>query len=354
MSLGAVILEELEHHPKMVPWVKEGHEYHVQHGLQTCLLCQNPFTDARRAKLTTALDNRLSKLIADVADTEARARRLHAAAELNPQTLPKPAEFDPSLQADYGVQLKAYRGTNVLALWARQEVNSYPTAEWGTFRQWLGAGAQVRNGEKGTLTVFYKITGRSEPEDIERESTTPSQSKRLFARGAYVFNAAQVDGYTPTPLPIRTSVERNAAAEQIILGSGAVVRNGSPSACYIPSRDEIHLPPSSAFDDAQGYYSVALHELTHWTGHEKRCNRSLRNRFGTEAYAAEELVAELGAAFLCAELGISQQPRRDHACYIDTWLKVLRNDKRAIFTAASRATEAVSYLTTLANQTRAA
>ena len=247
-----------------------------------------------------------------------------------------------------------YRGTNVLALWASQEINSYPTAEWGTYRQWLGAGAQVRSGEKGTLNVFYKITGRSEPEAVERDSTASSLNKRFFARGAYVFNAAQVDGYSPKPLPTRTDIERIAAAERIILGSGAVVRNGGLSACYVPSRDEIHLPPSSAFHDSEGYYSVALHELTHWTGHERRCNRSLKTRFGTEAYAAEELVAELGAAFLCAELGISQKPRKDHACYIDNWLKVLRSDKRAIFTAASKATEAVSYLTTLANQTRAA
>ena len=338
----------------MVPWVKEGHEYHVQHGLQTCLLCQNPFTDARRAKLTTALDNRLSKLIADVADTEARARRLHAAAELNPQTLPKPAEFDPSLQADYGVQLKAYRGTNVLALWASQEVNSYPTAEWGTFRQWLGAGAQVRNGEKGTLTVFYKITGRSEAEDMEQESATPTLSARLFARGAYVFNAAQVDGYNPKPLPIGTDVERNSVAECVISRSGAVVRNGGLTACYIPSRDEIHLPPLRAFHDAEGYFSVALHELIHWTGHEKRCNRSLKHRFGTEAYAAEELIAELGAAFLCAELGISQQPRTDHACYIESWLRVLKDDKRAIFTAASKATEAAAYITGRTGQVQTA
>lgn len=247
-----------------------------------------------------------------------------------------------------------YRGTNVLTLWVSQEINSYPTAEWATYRQWLGAGAQVRNGEKGTLTVFYKMTGSSEPEDVERESATPSLNRRFFARGAYVFNAAQVDGYAPRPLPLKTDMERIAAADHLIAASGAIVREGGSSACYIPSRDEIHLPPSRAFHDSQGYYCVALHELTHWTGHEKRCNRSLKHRFGTEAYAAEELVAELGAAFLCAELGISQEPRTDHACYIETWLRVLRNDKRAIFTAASKATQAVAYLTARTRQAQAA
>jgi antirestriction protein ArdC len=118
----------------------------------------------------------------------------------------------------------------------------------------------------------------------------------------------------------------------------------------MPSRDEIHLPPEGAFFDAEGYYGVALHELVHWTGHANRCGRDLRHRFGSEAYAAEELIAELGAAFLCAEIGISPEPRLDHARYIESWLKVLRNDTRAIFAAAAKANQAVTYLKGLVHQ----
>ena len=133
---------------------------------------------------------------------------------------------------------------------------------------------------------------------------------------------------------------------QISVGvdSKASIHHDSRQACYIPSKDEIHLPPDGAFKDAHSYYSVALHELVHWSGHASRCDRNLHNRFGSEAYAAEELIAELGSAFLCAELGISPEPRIDHARYIESWLRILKGDKRAIFTAAAKANQAVAYL----------
>ncbi len=167
-----------------------------------------------------------------------------------------------------------------------------------------------------------------------------------------MFNVAQVDGYAPPPSPILTPFERHNAADAFIQSSSATIRHGSHHACYIPSRDEIHLPPEGAFLDAQGYYGVALHELVHWTGHPSRCARDLRNRFASEAYAAEELIAELGSAFLCAAIGISTEPRIDHARYIDSWLKVLKSDKRAIFTAAAKANQAVTYLNSLTEQAK--
>ena len=238
----------------------------------------------------------------------------------------------------------AYHGINIVALWASQQHNAYRTPEWATFRQWQAAGAQVRKGEKGTLTVFFKASGAGR-QSAERDEQEPR--RHFIAKAAYVFNAAQVDGFTPSAPPELTPIERHATAEAFINASKASVYHDSRNACYIPSKDEIHLPPDGAFKNAQGYYSVALHELVHWSGHASRCNRELRNRFGTEAYAAEELIAELGAAFLCAELGVSPEPRIDHARYIESWLRILKDDKRAIFTAAAKANQAANYLSML-------
>lgn len=248
-----------------------------------------------------------------------------------------------------------YRGINILSLWSSQQASSYPTAEWATFRQWQSVGAQVRKGEKGTLTAFYKTVETVGQVTSEDENSQP-RSNCFVARVAYVFNAAQVDGYTPRELPQPSDIERNEKVDQFIAVSNANIHHGGAHACYLPKHDEIHLPPAGAFRSVQGYYHVALHELTHWTGHESRCARDLRNRFGTEAYAIEELIAELGAAFLSAELGIATEPRIDHARYISSWLKVLKNDKRAIFTAATKASEATNFLKNLASadQTRPA
>lgn len=238
----------------------------------------------------------------------------------------------------------AYHGINMLALWASQQQSTYATAEWATFRQWQAAGAQVRKGEKGTLTVFFK-TSDSSPQSAESNEQEPR--RHFIAKAAYVFNAAQVNGFTPSTPPELAPIERHVAAETFIKASRASIYHDSYQACYIPGKDEIHLPPDGAFKDAQSYYSVALHELMHWSGHASRCDRDLRNRFGSEAYAAEELIAELGAAFLCAELGISPKPRTDHARYIESWLKILKGDKRAIFTAAAKANQAVMFLQSL-------
>ncbi len=241
----------------------------------------------------------------------------------------------------------SYHGINILSLWVSQENNNYLMPEWATFKQWQTAGARVRKGEKGTLTVFFKATD-SESDLLEDDG---QQSRRSFiAKAAYVFNIAQVDGYEPPAPPTLIPIDRHAIADEFIQSSTAIIYHGSHNACYIPSRDVIHLPPEGAFFDAQSYYSVALHELVHWTGHADRCDRDLRNRFGSEAYAAEELIAELGSAFLCAEIGISHEPRIDHARYIDSWLKVLKNDKRAIFTAAAKANQAARFLTSLTKQ----
>lgn len=242
----------------------------------------------------------------------------------------------------------AYRGINILTLWNSQEQHSFPTPEWATYQQWQSIGAQVRKGEKASVTIFYKPLNPRSTTSNEEDTGQPDKSRPFIIKAANVFNAAQVDGYAPAPLLPTSDEEKHSASEHLINSSGAKIRVGGPKACYIPSRDEIHLPPQAAFTNSQAYYGVAFHELSHWTGHKNRCARTLEGRFGSEAYAIEELIAELSAAFLSAELGLSPEPRIDHARYISSWLKVLKNDKRAIFSAATKAGQAAEFLIELA------
>jgi antirestriction protein ArdC len=243
---------------------------------------------------------------------------------------------------------KQYRGINVVALWAYAEESGYSSGIWGTYRQWAEAGAQVRKGEKAAYVVFYKeLEFAAETETGDADTVT-----RLFARATPVFAAEQVDGFSPPALPARAAnpVEPVEAAEAFVAATGANIVHGGSRACYVPRTDNIHMPPRDVFigtatsTAAEAYYSTKLHELTHWTGTESRCNRQFGKRFGDDAYAVEELVAELGAAFLCADLGISTEPRADHAQYLAAWLSVLKADKKAIFTAASKASEAAAFL----------
>ncbi len=238
---------------------------------------------------------------------------------------------------------KPYRGVNVVALWAIADQNGFSTGLWGTYRQWAEAGAQVRKGEKAAHVVFFKEISVA---DDEEQSET-----RLIARASPVFAAEQVEGYVPTKSDVTTlpmtPIEQ---AESFVAKTGATIQHGGDRAFYRPATDTIVLPPREAFvgtptiSPVEAYYATVFHELTHWAGHESRCNRQLGRRFGDSAYAAEELVAELGAAFLCADVGVSAEPRADHAQYLDHWLKLLKADKRAIFAAASKASEAAEFL----------
>lgn len=236
-----------------------------------------------------------------------------------------------------------YRGVNVLGLWVEAQINGYGSHLWGTFRQWDAAGATVRKGQKASYVVFCKQIEVDSGDDDENDS-----KRRLFARATPVFNADQVDGFGSPA--VETPVENIETADAFVARTGATIVHGRSRACFIPSLDEIQMPERTAFTGSatstatEAYYSTLLHELTHWTAPSHRCGRDLSGRFGTEAYAMEELVAELGAAFLCAELGITVEPRPDHAQYLAHWLNVLKADKRAIFTAASKAAEAAGYL----------
>lgn len=238
-----------------------------------------------------------------------------------------------------------YHGINVLSLWASQQLRAFTTGRWATYRQWLSIGAQVRKGETGSPTVFYQpIMGDDDRENSGDSASAQGRSGRPFVlKIATVFNADQVDGFHPEHVAPPAD-QRHDMAEQVIKNSKARILWGGEKACYLPARDEIHLPHPEEFVSSEAYYGVAFHELIHWTGHESRCVRDLSGRFGSAAYAIEELVAELGAAFISAETGVSLEPRADHSCYINSWLEALQRDPRAIFNAAANASAASNYL----------
>ena len=242
---------------------------------------------------------------------------------------------------------KPYCGINTVVLWATAQAEGYPSAVWASYRQWQELGAQVHKGEQSSPVVFWKISDKDEQEDGDNgQDGEDGRRSRVFARGYSVFSAAQVDGYAAPALLVLPEPERIGHAEAFFAALGADIRHGGNRACYVPSLDQIRMPPFPVFRDAVAYYATLAHEATHMTGHASRCARDLRGRFGEEAYAAEELVAELGAAFLCADLALTPEPRPDHAAYVASWLKVLRRDKRAIFTAAAKAQAAADWMHT--------
>ena len=240
-----------------------------------------------------------------------------------------------------------YNGVNILSLWAAAELRGFQSGRWATYRQWAELGAQVRKGEKANFVVFYKEIDIA----VENEEGDSETEQRLFAKATPVFAAEQVEGFTlPEPPGPGTAFERIAAAEAFVAATGATIQHGGHQACYRPATDTIHMPPADAFigtatsSPAEAYYSTLFHELTHWTAASSRCDRQLGKRFGDAAYAAEELIAELGAAFLCCDLAITAAPRADHAQYLAHWLTILKSDKKAIFTAAAQASRAASFL----------
>jgi antirestriction protein ArdC len=237
-----------------------------------------------------------------------------------------------------------YRGINILLLWGESIASGYRSNRWMTYKQAAELGAHVRKGEHGSLVVyadtFHKVEENGNGEEIERDIP--------FMKGYTVFNVEQIDGlpesYQATSNPTAEPPQLIQHAESFFDATGAIFRHGGNRAFYAPAQDFIQLPPADAFRDAESYAATKAHELTHWTSHPSRLNRVLGKRFGDEAYAAEELIAELGAAFLSAELCIAPEVRGDHAAYLASWLKVLKADKRAIFTAAAHAQRAADYL----------
>lgn len=240
----------------------------------------------------------------------------------------------------------AYRGINILTLWATASERGYSAPLWLTYKQAQELGGQVRKGEKGALVVFANTITKTEQDeatgkDIDREIP--------FMKGYTVFNAEQVDGLPPhfyaLQEPALSGIERIEKAEGYFGHIGAAIHHGGNRAYYAQAHDRVQMPPFEAFRDPESYYATLAHELIHWTKHPKRLARECgRKRWGDEGYAMEELIAELGAAFVCADLQLTPQPRDEHASYIASWLKVLKDDRRAIFTAAAHAQKAADYL----------
>lgn len=237
-----------------------------------------------------------------------------------------------------------YQGINVVLLWGAAAEAGYSANTWMTYKQAKDLGAFVRAGEK-SATIVYANTFAKEVQDKNGETVF---QKIPFLKTYAVFNVGQIENlpahYYGTvelpPLPARID-----AAESFFLNVGARVKESrSNQAYYSPALDQIAMPLFAQFESPESFYSVLGHEHVHWTGHEKRCARKFGAVKGDEDYAFEELVAEIGAAFLCAHLGLTDEPRRDHADYIASWLKVLRGNNRAIFKAAAAAQKAVNFM----------
>ncbi len=237
---------------------------------------------------------------------------------------------------------EAYHGINVLLMWAEMSERGYAVSRWLTYNQAAELGGQVRKGQKSVMCVYYQTVQKKDAgqEDDDGESY-------FLAKPFWVFNVAQIDGLT-ADLTAPAVVDFNASqnAEQILTSSKARIDYGFDKASYSSRHDRICLPERERFTTPENFYATALHELTHWTGHESRLNRQFGKRFGDDAYAFEELVAELGAAFTVGQLGMVDATIEAHANYVNCWLKVLKSDKRAIFTAASQAAKAADFILT--------
>ena len=227
---------------------------------------------------------------------------------------------------------QAYSGINILMLWSAAVAQGFAAPIWMTYRQAIELGAHVRKGEKGSLVVYANSITRTEVDDSGEES----EREIPFMKGYTVFNVEQIDGlpepYYGRPEPRFDGPQRIDHAESFFAALGADVRQGGNQAYYATGSDHVQMPPFEAFADAESYYATLAHECTHWTRHPRRLDRDFgRKRWGDEGYAREELVAELGSAFLCADLELTPEVREDHSAYIASWLKVLKDDKRAIF-----------------------
>lgn len=243
---------------------------------------------------------------------------------------------------------KSYRGINVLILWHAAFEEGYTNSYWMTYKHAQKLGGQVKKGEKGTSVVYTNKLTISETKE-NGEATT---SQIPFLKEYTVFNIEQIDGLPETFYEFSLGKPEVKIPycwmEDFIRDTQAQIKHGGDMAYYYPLQDYIKMPQALAFDDTEAYYATLNHELTHWTSHSKRLNRTFGGkRFGDNGYAMEELVAEIGAAFLCAHSGISLEVRADHAAYIQSWLTILKTDPRAIFTAASHAQQAADYLLSL-------
>lgn len=238
-----------------------------------------------------------------------------------------------------------YRGMNTFWLWMVADSCGYTSPYWLTYRQCQALGGQVRKGEKSTIAIFYKAYTK----EVENDAGEQDTENRRVLKAYSIFNADQCDGlpdfYDPKPAIAPMEPEgREDRLDRFFETIGANLRHQGCEAYYEPVPDRVTMPPAELFDGYDHYYATLAHELSHWTGHSSRLARDLKNRFGSHAYAAEELIAELSSAILGAELGLPVAHLDHHASYMASWLKILRADERAILTAAAKAEEAATLL----------
>lgn len=246
---------------------------------------------------------------------------------------------------------RRYRGWNALVLAMVAADRGWASGRWATYRGWQRHGCQVHRGERGTRVVLWKPIDPAS--HAERDDEEAPAGRRLLARTFTVFAAEQVDGadLLLSEAVFAEGLDRIADADSYFASIGARLVVGGDRACYVPSLDEIRLPSLAQFGEPAAFYATSAHEHAHWTGHQSRLDRDLSGRFGDAAYGAEELVAELGAAFWCAQFGLEPATRMDHAAYLGDWLALLRADARALVATCSHAQQAVDYLNAAAGWT---
>ena len=243
-----------------------------------------------------------------------------------------------------------YRGINILLLWGASQAAGYAADTWMTFNQAIELGGAVRKGERSTQIVFFK------PLVVDKVNSAgeTEETKIPLMRSYNVFNVEQIDGlparYYPAPVAVVGGKDRDQANEAALRSCGADIREGGGKAYYHPSADYVQMPDFDRFNETGGYLATLAHELCHWSGHKSRLDRDQQNRFGSKDYAFEELVAEIGAAFIGARLGIVGDHIDNHAAYVAGWLQKLRDDKRAIFRAAAMAQTAADLVLANADQ----
>ncbi len=239
------------------------------------------------------------------------------------------------LPSNYATSV-AYSGMNIMLLWCSASKQGFSDSRWMTYKQAQAAGGQVRTRERGTTAIFYTT--------LEKENAAGEVEHIPMLKTFTVFNVQQIDGLALTTETVspEATFDPVPQVENLLRKSGANIIEKGQNAFFSPSTDEVWLPERHLFSDAANFYATGLHELIHWSGGKKRLNREMKGKFGSADYAEEELVAELGSAFLMADLGIEGEVQ--HESYIASWLKALKNDKHYIYKAVSAASKAHRYL----------
>jgi antirestriction protein ArdC len=241
---------------------------------------------------------------------------------------------------------KSYNGFNIINLLLDREIHNYDNNEWGTFKMWNDMGYRLKKNEKCSYVFFNKPFEVEDPTKLD-EFGNPKKKKIFYLKPYAVFNANQVEGYEVKKAQAPNKAKALKNVDKYVENTGAEISHGGDRAYYSPNFDRIQMPSKESFLGTEEYYGTLLHELVHWTGHEKRCKRDFSGFFGSEAYAIEELVAETGSAILCSILGISQTVREDHLKYVNSWIKNLENKPEQVIKAINKSTKAIEHLDSL-------